>query len=77
MKTRQVLTGVAVALLLTPVLLSVGVFVVIPLGLVLFAALPFAVVAALPALLVSASRDTAPGGDHGRRAIASTVSYTR
>ena len=77
MKTRHVVVALGVAALLTPVMLSVGVFILIPLGLVLLALLPIACVAALPVLLVSAARDTDSAGAHAPPPVSSRVVYTR
>ena len=77
MKTRHVVIALAVTALLTPVVLSVGVFILIPLGLVLLAVLPIACLAALPVLLVSATRDTESAGAHAHPPVSSRVVYTR
>jgi hypothetical protein len=56
MKKRHVFTALALAVLLTPVALSIGAFVLIPLALVLVPVVVVGVVAALPALFASALR---------------------
>jgi uncharacterized membrane protein len=77
MKTRHALTALVVAVLLTPVVLSVGMFVLIPLGIVLVAALPIAFIAGLPLLLVAMARDTEARAARAHAPVQSTVVYTR
>jgi hypothetical protein len=57
MKKRHVFIALAVAVLLTPVALSIGAFVLIPLALVL---VPVLLIAAVAALLASAAREPEP-----------------
>jgi len=69
--------ALVVAVLLTPVVLAVGMFVLIPLGIVLVAALPIAVLVGLPMLLVAIARDTEAGAASAQAPVRSTVVYTR
>jgi hypothetical protein len=62
MRKRFLFSALAVGVLLTPVVLTIGAFVLIPLSLVLVPVLLIFAVAALPALLVSATRDGEPAG---------------
>jgi hypothetical protein len=60
MKASHAIAALVVALLLAPVVLSIGAFVLIPLALVLLGALPFVALFAVPALLVWIARAADP-----------------
>jgi len=60
MKTQHVFAAVIVALTLTPVVLSVGTFIVVPLVMLLLAFLPVIAVLGLSMLVVSGARAAAP-----------------
>ena len=60
MKTRVVLAVVVVALALTPVMLSIGALVVVPLVLATVPILVLAAVFAIPALAMAAARGLEP-----------------
>jgi hypothetical protein len=76
MKTRHALIVLGTALLLTPVVLSVGLFILIPVAVLLLVALPILGVAALPMLLVSAARETEPAAARAHAPMANTVAYS-
>jgi hypothetical protein len=59
MKTRHAIV-VFFALIVTPVVLGLGVFLMIPIALLLLPALAIAGVAALPAVFAAASRSSEP-----------------
>jgi hypothetical protein len=61
MKKRFVFGALAVALLLTPVVLTIGTLVLIPLLILLVPVALLAGLAALPALFVAATRDVEAG----------------
>ena len=61
MKTRFVLGMVVVSLALTPVVLSIGALVLVPLAIVLLPILLLAAVAAIPTMLLSVARPSEPG----------------
>ncbi|TMQ05492.1 MAG: hypothetical protein E6J90_42980 [Deltaproteobacteria bacterium] len=67
MQKRFIFGALAVAVLLTPVVLTIGAFVLIPLSLVVFPVLLVFGVAALPALLVSAISGAEPGAQEPTR----------
>jgi hypothetical protein len=77
MKSRHLVTALIIAVLLTPVLLSVGVFILIPFGLVVLAVLPIACVATLPVLFALAARDAEPADARADLPVSSRVVYTR
>jgi hypothetical protein len=60
MKTRHAV-AVSSALIVTPLVLGLGVFLLIPVALLLLPALAIAGVAALPAVFAAASRSSEPG----------------
>jgi hypothetical protein len=60
MKTRMVLAVVVIALALTPVVLSIGALVVVPLAIALLPVLVLGAVFALPALVLAAARGSEP-----------------
>jgi len=60
MKKRQAIAALVVAMLLSPVVLSIGVIVAIPLVLVLLPVLLILSIAALPAIVVSLARAGVP-----------------
>jgi len=60
MKTRMVLAVVVIALALTPVVLSIGALVVVPLAIAMMPILVLGAVFALPALVLAASRGSEP-----------------
>ncbi len=61
MKTRFVIAVVVISLALTPVVLSIGALVLVPLAIVLLPVLLLAAVAAIPAVLLSLARASEPG----------------
>jgi hypothetical protein len=79
MRTRYVLAAVVIGLALTPVVLSIGALVLIPLAIVMLPVLLLAAIAAIPAVLLSSARASEPGpvavGERGAHAqISATAS---
>jgi len=79
MRTRFVLAVVVIALALTPVVLSIGALVLIPLAIVVLPVLLLAAIAAIPAVLLWSARGSEPGAvaaeQHDARAqISATAS---
>ena len=70
MKKRHIFAALAIILLLTPVVLTIGAFVLIPLSLVVLPVLLVFAIFALPALPVWASQPRITGAHWARDAIA-------
>ena len=60
MKTRVVLAVVVISLALTPVVLSIGALVVVPLAIAILPVLVLAAVLAIPALVMAGARGSEP-----------------